>query len=200
MAARRSTSLEQDRPRRADARRNREAIIAAAIMMAADKGAAFSLEAVARRAGVGSATLHRNFCSRTELLEVVYLDKVQALSSSAFELAAECDPARALVLWLQELAAFVSSTKSLGAALSREMRDEAGAAQGTQFGAIATAGAHLAERARQVRAIDSTVTDQDLIRLVYAISIATEHEPDAPARARRLLRLALDGLVSSSEH
>jgi AcrR family transcriptional regulator len=199
MAARRSTPLEQDRPRRADARRNREAIIAAASMMAADEGAAFSLEAVARRAGVGSATLHRNFCSRTELLEVVYLDRVQALSSSAFELAAERDPAQALVLWLQELATFVSSTKGLGAALSGEMREEAEAAEGTQFGAIATACAHLVERARQVSAIGSTVTDRDLIRLVYAISIATEHEPDAPARAKRLLRLALDGLVAGSE-
>lgn len=198
MSARRSTPLEQERPRRADARRNREAIIAAASMLAAEDGAAFSLEAVARRAGVGSATLHRNFSSRTALLGVVYLDEIQKLSSSAYELAAQHEPAQALALWLQELAAFVSSTKGLAAALSGEIREDA-AGQETEFGAIATAGGHLVERARGAAAIGPVVTGQELIRLVYAISIATEHEPDAPARARRLLRLALDGVLAGSE-
>lgn len=199
MSARRSTPLEQDRPRRADARRNREAIIAAARMLAAEDGAAFSLEAVARRAGVGSATLHRNFSSRTALLGVVYLDEIQKLSNLAYELAAQHEPVQALALWLQELASFVSSTKGLAATLSGEMREDAAADQETGFGAIATAGGHLVGRARQVAAIGPVVTSQELIRLVYAISIATEHELDAPARAKRLLRLALEGVLASSE-
>lgn len=67
------------RPRRADARRNYDALLLAAREAFAAHGADASLEDIARRAGVGIGTLYRNFPSRTELFEAVYADEVHAL-------------------------------------------------------------------------------------------------------------------------
>lgn len=77
------------RPRRADARRNYDALLLAAREAFAAHGADASLEDIARRAGVGIGTLYRNFPSRTELFEAVYADEVHALCRLADEVAAE---------------------------------------------------------------------------------------------------------------
>ncbi|WP_420884089.1 helix-turn-helix domain-containing protein [Micromonospora sp. CPCC 205547] len=66
------------RPKRAGARRNYESLIAAAREAFAENGASASLEEVARRAGVGIGTLYRNFPSRRELFEAVYVEEVGA--------------------------------------------------------------------------------------------------------------------------
>lgn len=64
------------RPTRSDAARNHDAIIAAAYEEFAEKGDDASLKAIARRAGVGIATLYRHFPSRAALLEAVYADDI----------------------------------------------------------------------------------------------------------------------------
>ncbi|MFH9090415.1 TetR/AcrR family transcriptional regulator [Streptomyces sp. NPDC017673] len=64
------------RPRRLDAARNYDALVAAARAEFQENGADASLKAVARRAGVGIATLYRNFPTRTALLTAVYADDV----------------------------------------------------------------------------------------------------------------------------
>ena len=77
-----SESIEQlaaARPRRADALRNYQKIVDAARGAFAQDGAETSLEEVARRAGVGIATLYRNFPERAALLEAVYLEEVETL-------------------------------------------------------------------------------------------------------------------------
>ncbi len=73
------------KPLRADAERNRAAIVAAARRLLAEHGLAISLEDVAAEAGVGSATLYRRFASRDELASVVleqqmadYADRTEA--------------------------------------------------------------------------------------------------------------------------
>jgi len=64
---------------RADARRNRELLMAAALEAFTERGADdTSLEEIARRAGVGIGTLYRHFPGRTALLEAVYTDQVRA--------------------------------------------------------------------------------------------------------------------------
>ncbi|MBU2669687.1 TetR/AcrR family transcriptional regulator [Actinoplanes bogorensis] len=103
---------------RADARRNYEQILAAAEAEVARAGADASLEEIARRAGVGSATLHRHFPSRQSLLEAVFHDRVVALCDRAHQLAAAGDdPGRALADWLRELAAYGATTRGLAKSL-----------------------------------------------------------------------------------
>ena len=68
---------------RADARRNRDKLLAAAGEVFADAGADASLEAVARRAGVGVGTLYRHFPNRDALVEAVYRNEVDQLAGRA---------------------------------------------------------------------------------------------------------------------
>ena len=65
------------RPKRADARRNYEKVLAAAREAFAEGGESTSLEEIARRAGVGIGTLYRHFPNRQALLEALYLDEVE---------------------------------------------------------------------------------------------------------------------------
>ena len=65
--------------RRADAERNRDKILAAARTAFADPEAEISMAEISRRAGVGMATLYRNFPGRRELLEALYADEVNAI-------------------------------------------------------------------------------------------------------------------------
>src|SRR5271154_5886562 len=66
-------------PRRVDAERNRERILTAARDAFADPEADVSMAEIARRAGVGSATVYRNFANRRELLEAIYVDEIDAV-------------------------------------------------------------------------------------------------------------------------
>src|SRR5271154_4553611 len=75
------------RPLRADARENYDKLIAAAREVFAEEGTSASLEEIAKRAQVGIATLYRRFPTRQDLLEAVYLEEVEAISSSVVDFA-----------------------------------------------------------------------------------------------------------------
>ena len=77
-----------DKPLRADAKRNRDKVLTAARAAFTENGASTSLEAIARRAGVGIGTLYRHFPTRQALLEAVYVDEVEQLARAAGELSA----------------------------------------------------------------------------------------------------------------
>ena len=86
-----------DRAMRADARRNYERLLSAAVAAFTEHGAdTASLEEIARRAGVGIGTLYRHFPTRQALLEAVYTDQVQALRVRAAELSRAETPGAAL--------------------------------------------------------------------------------------------------------
>src|SRR3954469_24035261 len=70
---------------RADARRNLEQLLLSARELVADRGAGVPLEEVARRAGVGIATLYRRFPDRSALLRAVVLDALERTSAAAEE-------------------------------------------------------------------------------------------------------------------
>src|SRR3954453_2528091 len=94
------------KPKRADALRNYEKLIAAARDAFTEEGSAASLEDIARRADVGIGTLYRNFPTRQALLEAVYLGEDDALCHSA-ETLAEQAPWDALAAWLRRFVAYV---------------------------------------------------------------------------------------------
>src|SRR6185436_4886297 len=84
-----------DRPKRADARRNYEKVLAAAREAFAEGGESTALEEIARRAGVGIGTLYRHFPNRQALIEALYVGEVEDICRSAAELD-EADPWHAL--------------------------------------------------------------------------------------------------------
>src|SRR4051795_8994797 len=100
------------RPKRADALRNYEKLVAAAREAFTEADRSASLEDIARRAGVGIGTLYRNFPTRSDLVEAVYVDEVEALARSAGELAA-LEPWEALTSWLRRFVDYVATKQAL---------------------------------------------------------------------------------------
>src|SRR6201996_4624509 len=104
------------RPKRADARRNYDKVVAAAREAFAEGGTATSLEEIARRAGVGIGTLYRNFPNRQALLEAVYVDEVDKLNASVADFEG-LEPWDAFAGWLTRFVAYMSTKQALAAEL-----------------------------------------------------------------------------------
>src|SRR6201982_642551 len=103
---------------RADAVRNRERVLEAAKAVFSAGGPDASLEAVAKRAGVGIGTLYRHFPTREALFEAVYRREVEQLGELAEQLKSEAAPVEALRLWLRANVEFVATKKGMAAALA----------------------------------------------------------------------------------
>ncbi|WP_107078855.1 TetR/AcrR family transcriptional regulator [Micromonospora sp. MH33] len=173
------------RPKRADARRNYDALIAAAQEVFGECGAGASLEEIARRAGVGIGTLYRNFPKRRDLFEAVYVEEVRALSASAADLAG-LPPWDALVAWLHRFVAYVGTKRALAEELVHD--SEVFRTCRTE---IYAAGEPLLRRAQEVGVARPDATFDDVVRLVSGIMAYQFFEP---AQRDRVLGIALDGL------
>src|SRR5919199_3301967 len=101
-----------NRPKRADALRNYEKLVAAAREAFTEADRSASLEDIARRAGVGIGTLYRNFPTRADLVEAVYVDEVEALARSAEDVA-DLEPWEALTSWLGRFVGYVATKQAL---------------------------------------------------------------------------------------
>src|SRR6266700_515272 len=103
---------------RADAVRNRERLQEAAKAVFSAGGPDASLEAVARRAGVGIGTLYRHFPTREALFEAVYRREVEQLGELAEQLKTEAQPVEALRRWLRSNVEFVGTKQGMTTALA----------------------------------------------------------------------------------
>jgi AcrR family transcriptional regulator len=106
--------------RRADAQRNRDKVLDAARTAFAETDAAVSMAEIARRAGVGMATLYRNFPSRRELLEALYTEEVDALCAAAGA-GAGTDAGAELTTWLRRFFAYFVSKRHIAAELLEQV-------------------------------------------------------------------------------
>src|SRR2546422_362839 len=98
-----------DRPLRADAQRNRDALLAAAAPAFASKGADASLEEIARQAGVAIGTLYRHFPSREALFVAVHRAEMINVAEHADALLISYEPLIALRLWLGRFTDFMTA-------------------------------------------------------------------------------------------
>lgn len=172
------------RPKRADARRNYEALVAAAREAFGERGTSASLEEIARRAQVGIGTLYRHFPTRRELLEAVYVDEVEALCRSAAELA-DLPPWDAFVAWINRFVAYVATKRALAEELV-----ESEVFRGCRT-AIYAAGEPMLRRAQEAGVARPDATFDDVLRLLTGITTAQFTEP---GQRERVLGFALDGL------
>ena len=180
---------------RADARRNRELLMAAALEAFTERGADdTSLEEIARRAGVGIGTLYRHFPGRTALLEAVYTDQVAALCQRAGELLATESAGAALAAWVRELAEFSATKQNLTSALAADYDKDAPVFSACRDDLLAAATA-LLTRAQQAGAVRPDVQPLDLLRLSHGVAAATARADDAE-QAERLLSLMLNGVFT----
>jgi|SRR5689334_7488022 len=173
------------RPQRADARRNFDALLAAARAAFAERGVDASLEDIARRAGVGIGTLYRNFPARQDLLNAVYFGEIEELCIAAEEVA-DLPPWEALTTWLQRFVAYVATKRALWESLNRETANFQEARE-----AMYAAGTPLFERAQQAGEARSDVSFDDLLRMVSGLTGAGFVDD---AQRDRVLQIALDGV------
>jgi AcrR family transcriptional regulator len=177
------------RPKRADARRNYDKLVAAARDAFAEEGTSASLEEVARRAGVGIGTLYRRFPSRQDLLEAVYVEELADVCRSATELT-DLPPWEALSEWLHRLVAYVGRKHALAEELWNYLDRDAEFFRGCRA-ALFAAGGPLLERAQQAGAVRPDATLDDILQLVGGIG---KNQATPPEQVERLLEIALDGL------
>lgn len=178
---------------RADAERNRERLVAAAKEVLSAGGAEASLEAVARQAGVGIATLYRHFPTREALFEAVYRREVDQLVELATALAALPGPAEALRHWLHAAVGFVATKKGLGLALALAAQATGELKAYTSERLTAAVGG-LLDRAVATGDLRSDIGPGDVLRMLVALC----YESDAPGwqgNVLRLLDVFVDGLL-----
>ncbi len=180
-------------PRRADAERNREKILAAAGAAFADPDAEVSMAEISRRAGVGMATLYRNFPSRRELLEALYADRIGALCGAASMVDGQT-PGAVLVAWLHQFFAFVTSKRAIAAELL-ERSDGSNPLLGEGRARVLAAGRPLLEAAQRAHEVRDDLTLEQITDMVVAI--AKIHGDSCYLEP--ILRAALDGLRPASE-
>ena len=181
--------LTADRPKRADALRNYEKLVAAAREAFAADGTSASLEEIARRAGVGIGTLYRHFPNRQTLLEAVYVDELEALCRSAADLA-DLPPWEALVAWLHRFVAYMATKQALAQELLNYVDRDAKLFQSCRAGLFA-AGEPLLQRAQQARVVRGDTNLTEVIQMIGGIAKIPSAEP---GQIDHILDMALDGL------
>jgi AcrR family transcriptional regulator len=177
------------RPKRADARRNYENVLAAAREAFAEKGESTSLEEIARRAGVGIGTLYRNFPNRQALLEALYVGEVEEISRRAAELEGG-DPWEALSTWFDGFLGYIATKHALAAELSNYLDKDAPLFTSCRA-LLFAAGEPLLQRAQEAGVVRPDVSIGDVIQMVVGIAKIPTSEP---GQAQHMVRIALDGL------
>ncbi|MFD2416523.1 TetR/AcrR family transcriptional regulator [Amycolatopsis pigmentata] len=175
--------------RRADAERNRSKIIAAAREAFAAPGAAPSMAEIARRAGVGMATLYRNFPGRLELVEELYRHTVDDICEAAEHVTGET-PGDAFFAWLRFFHTTGARKKPLASLLLAESASDTPVVLRENRSRTIAAGEPLflaAQRSGEVR--DDVSLGQILDGLVALGGV--DNHPDF---AGALIRIMLDGL------
>jgi AcrR family transcriptional regulator len=177
---------------RADAIRNRERVLEAAKAVFSAGGPEASLEAVARKAGVGIGTLYRHFPTREALFEAVYRREVQQLSELAEQLKSEADPVEALRRWLRSNVEFVATKKGMSAALALAVQSSS-ELTAFSFERLTKAVGALLDRAVAAGEIRSDISPEDILRALVGMCYLHD-QPGWQNSVVRLLDVFVDGL------
>lgn len=181
---------------RADARRNRERLIDAALRAFSSAGASeVPLEAIARDAGVGIGTLYRNFPSREALIEAVYRNELARLCDEAGGLLREMPPERALRTWMGRYADFVATKRGMAEALRVVITSGAVTSTDTR-GRMSEAVRTMLDAGIAAGSLRADVPAEDVVASMAGVLLACQ-EPDQREQVERLLDLLLDGLLVS---
>ena len=186
------------RPLRRDAEQNRQRILKAASKAFNERGLEVGLDEIARYAGVGVGTVYRRFRTKEELVEALFmnrLDEVAAIADDAFEAA---DPWSGLVSFMERMAELMAGDLGLRQMLMF-------AAYGRDLVAIARQRnaplvERLVQRAQAAGQLRADVRPTDIPFIVFMLTEATHLVNAAnPDIWRRYLTLILDGMQPGRE-
>jgi AcrR family transcriptional regulator len=192
------------RPMRADGRRNRELVLAAAREAFAEGGRDVGVAEIARRAGVGPATLFRHFASKDDLLAAIIDEMLEQIEITMKTALAMEDPWESVVYMMTAVAEHQARDQlflnSAGPDLFGEERLQASTAR--TFAQLT----EVLERAQAAGVVRADLMPTDLPFVLAAVggatnkcggALAVDAEPDL---WRRYLGLALDGLRPEGAH
>jgi AcrR family transcriptional regulator len=184
-------------PLRSDARRNRERIVAAASELFAEHGADVCVDEIARRAGVGQATVFRRFPSKDDLVLALFEQRITDAAEAVQRIARTvADPWEALVAAMEAVAGRQASDRGTFQAVggevigSPELR-EARARIAAPFG-------ELLRRAQAAGRVRADLEPEDILFLITAAGHAQPCQLDIPDLWRRYLGVILDGMRPAS--
>jgi AcrR family transcriptional regulator len=180
------------RPRRADAQRNYDRLLTIAREVFGERGADAPLDDIARRAGIGNATMYRHFPTRRELIIAVYADEVAALCARGDALLEDESPGDAFFGWLRAFIAHVAAKRALALAIPDDQGGQRSALFDGWHQAMRTTASALLARAQSFGAVDADLDVTDLLALASGIALASA---DA-GQAERCLGLVRHGIVS----
>jgi AcrR family transcriptional regulator len=188
-----STAVTASVPRRTDARRNRERLVAAATAVFAETGVDAPLDNIARRAGVGNATMYRNFPTREALLEAVLHGVHEELGRHAEELLDATPADQAFFRWLQMFVDYTQSYLGLPEPIMATMRDEESALSAScrAMRAMAT---RLLNRAQDAGEVRRDINAADICAHALGIAWATQQVANSHEQTARLLSVLMDGI------
>jgi AcrR family transcriptional regulator len=180
---------------RADVVRNRQRVLEAAKAVFAAGGPAASLEAVARRAGVGVGTLYRHFPTREALFEAVYRREVEQLVELAEQLGTDLPPLEALRRWMHANVEFVATKKGMSAALAVAVHSSSDLSA-YSMNRLSRALGVLLQRAVEAGAIRADVSAEDILRTIVGLCY-THDKPGWQGNVLRLVDVFVDGMRRS---
>lgn len=176
---------------RADARRNLDALLHAAMDVFAVSGVDAPVREIAEKAGVGVGTVYRHFPQRSDLIVAVLQTQIDACAALAHDLATKHGPGEALALWMQRYVDFIATKRGFAAAL--HSGDPAYSALPSYFfERMEPALNELLDNAITAKVVRSDVEANDLLQAVATLC----HGPhgEEPRYARKIVALLVDGL------
>jgi AcrR family transcriptional regulator len=179
---------------RADAKKNYDQLLAVAHDVVIEHGADASMREIARRAGVGLATLLRHFPTREALFEALLHMNVGELVRQAAELETATSPDKALVSWFREGVAFVHSYNGVCALMASAHADPDSALHASST-ALHAVGARLLSRAQAEGTARSDIDGTDLFALMSALGWLSD-QPSLAPRADHVFQVITSAILT----
>jgi len=186
------------RPLRRDAERNRQRVLRAASEVFTERGLDVSLDEVARHAGVGVGTVYRRFRTKEDLVEALFMDRIEEVAALAEEAAEAADPWSGLVAFMERMTAMLAGDLGLRQMLmfATYGRDKVWYARQRNAPLVT----RLVERAQAAGQLRSDLRQTDIPFIVFVLTeVAQLARQVSPEIWRRYLALVLDGLRPERE-
>lgn len=189
-----ATPASGERHLRADAQRNREAILAAAEEEFQARGADACIDGIAERAGVGVGTVYRNYATKDELMRAIMKSHVEPMLAAARTALDDPDPGAAFVAFVRQIATESCSFKALADTLCTAGLDLDSAKQ-EMVGELMGLMQELFARGQRAGTLRADVTAADVSALMQGLS-HTVNVCDDERQVARCVELICDALRS----
>ncbi len=177
---------------RADAQRNRDKLLDAAVRAFSSEGPEVTLEAIAKDAGVGIGTLYRHFPTREALVEAAYRNELARLCDGVPDLLRAEPPDRATRIWMDRFVGYMTTKHGMADAL-RAVIASGGNPFAESRDRLLTAITTLLEAGVAAGTVRPDIQPSDVLVSMSGVSLVTV-DPARPDQARRILDLLMDGL------